>query len=390
MSTLSLSKVLNSEAGWYRGDFHAHTNASDGVYPPALVAAIAQVEGLDFVAITDHNTIEALAKLSQSSGLLIVPGIEVTLDGGDFNVFGITGWCDWMEGICVGQAPVPLCGRYRTVTELMRRIAADGLLSSINHPLLEPWEWRYAATDLSCVHCLEIWNDPYWPDNVHANPQAVALWTAWLNAGFRITAIGGSDYHCPPRPEEGEPGMRLGLPSTYVAAEELSVMAILEGLRRHRAYVSVGPRLTFQARYHDIMYGIGDDLGQQRGEIEFMATLSDGPAAAYARIVKNGEVLVETLIRGGGGSLEYAAVPDRDYSGRSASLGDWYRLDVLDQNGHMLAITNPIFAGRFSVPRLHKYGDFVDLPDGRDGHHIQASSHLGSTLSRSTQHKGRR
>jgi hypothetical protein len=361
MSTLSLSKVLNPEAGWYRGDFHVHTNASDGVYPPALVAGIAQVEGLDFVAITDHNTIEALAELSQSSGLLVVPGIEVTLDGGDFNVFGITGWCDWMESICVGQAPVPLTGRYRTVTELMRRIAADGLLSSINHPLLEPWQWRYAAADLGYIHCLEIWNDPYWPGNAHANPQAVALWTAWLNAGFRITAIGGSDYHCPPRPEEGEPGMRLGLPSTYVAAEELSAVAILEGLRRHRAYVSIGPRVTFQARHDDTIYEIGDDLGQLRGEIEFMATLSDSPAA-YARIVRNGEVLTETLTRGGGGSLEYAAFADDDDSDSLASTGDWYRLDVLDQNGHMLAITNPIFVGPLSAPRLHKYGDFVGRP----------------------------
>jgi len=81
MSTLSLSQVLNPEAGWYRGDFHAHTNASDGVYPPATLAGIARAEGLDFVAITDHNTIEALSELSQRPGLLIIPGVEVTLGG---------------------------------------------------------------------------------------------------------------------------------------------------------------------------------------------------------------------------------------------------------------------------------------------------------------------
>lgn len=50
--------MLNPEADWYRGDFHVHTNASDGAYPPSLVAGIAKAEGLDFVAITDHNTID--------------------------------------------------------------------------------------------------------------------------------------------------------------------------------------------------------------------------------------------------------------------------------------------------------------------------------------------
>jgi hypothetical protein len=366
MSTLSLSKVLNPEAGWYRGDFHAHTNASDGVYAPDLVAGIAQAEGLDFVAITDHNTIEGLSELSRRSGPLIIPGVEVTLEGGDFNVFGMAGWCEWMESICVGQAPVPLPHRYKTVTELMRRIADDGMLSSINHPFLQPWEWRYSATDLSYVHCLEIWNDPYWPDSVHANPRAVELWTSWLNAGFRITAIGGSDYHCPPRPEEGEPGMRLGLPSTYVASIELSATAILEGLRQHRVYVSIGPRVGLQACCNNTMYEIGDELGQLCGEITFMATVSDNPAATYARIVKNGVVLTEASLGGDGGNLGFTVVPDRDRSARSASQGDWYRLDVLDQNNRLLAITNPIFVGGFPAPSLHRYGDFVGLSGDED------------------------
>lgn len=248
MAYFSLSKMINPRPGWYRGDFHVHTNASDGDYPPSLVVALARAEGLDFVAITDHNTIEPFSELSKSPDFLVVPGIEITLDGGHLNIFGMEGWRDWMEDIYVGQIRVPLMGRYPTTIELMRRTSMEGLLNSINHPTLQPWEWRDGATDLRYVHCLEVWNDPYWPDNVHANPQAVALWTAWLNAGYRITAIGGSDYHHPPRPEEGKPGERLGLPSTYVYAEELSAAAILEGLRQRRAYVSMGPRVTFQAR----------------------------------------------------------------------------------------------------------------------------------------------
>jgi hypothetical protein len=34
---------------------------------------------------------------------------------------------------------------------------------------------------------------------------------------------------------------------------------------------------------------------------------------------------------------------------------------VLDGNGLMLAITNPIFAGPIPTPTLNTYGDFVDV-----------------------------
>jgi hypothetical protein len=349
----SLSKMINPRPGWYRGDFHVHTNASDGDYPPSLVVELARAEGLDFVAITDHNTIEPFSELSKSPDFLVVPGVEITLDGGHLNIFGVANWHDWMEDICVGQIRVSLMGRYPTTTGLMRRTSMEGLLNSINHPTLQPWEWRDGATDLRYVHCLEIWNAPYYPSNVYANPQAVALWTAWLNAGYRITAIGGSDYHHPPRPKEGKPGQRLGLPSTYVYAEELSVVAILEGLRQRRAYVSIGPQVAFQAQADEIVYGIGADLGEQSGEIEFIAiVLPDGPRTARAQIVKNGEVIAETLIQGGQGSLQCGAAAE-------PACSDWYRLDVFDQNGQMLAITNPIFVGPRRIPCLHKYGDLV-------------------------------
>ncbi len=82
------------------------------------------------------------------------------------------------------------------------------------------------------IICLEIWNGPSWPDYRQANPEAVDLGTDWLNAGYRITAIDGSDYHHPvPAPEPPKPPDRLGLPSTYVYAEHLSGGAILAGLR---------------------------------------------------------------------------------------------------------------------------------------------------------------
>lgn len=354
----SFTRVVNPKPGWYRGDFHVHTQASDGDYPASLVVDIARAEGLDFIAITDHNSIEAFSELSQSTDFLVIPGIEVTFEGGHFNVFGITGWHDWMEDICGDKITVPLPGRYRTISELIGEIAAEGLLNSIDHPRLHPWEWRYLSTDLRLVHCVELLGDLYWPDNVHANPKAVALWTAWLNAGYRITAIGGSDYHYPPRPEEGKPGERLGMFSTYVYAEELSVAGIIDGLRRRRAYVSRGLRVTFEAGANDTTYEIGADLGERKGEIELTAIVLDKLSGSRAQIIKNGDVIAETRVRGDRASLQ-----SRDNVNPARS--DWYRFEVWDQSGQALAITNPIFVGPRRTPERHLYGDFINIPTHR-------------------------
>ncbi|MGH2735827.1 MAG: PHP domain-containing protein, partial [Actinomycetota bacterium] len=42
---------------WLRGDLHAHTHHSDGRMSVAELAASARANGLDFLAITDHNTV---------------------------------------------------------------------------------------------------------------------------------------------------------------------------------------------------------------------------------------------------------------------------------------------------------------------------------------------
>ncbi len=347
------SKVLNTDPGWYRGDFHIHTDAShDGTYSLSLIAALAKAEGLDFCAITDHNTIDAFTDPNETLACLIVPGLEVTFKEGHFNVFGIKGWHDWMEGVCNSGKEISSKEKKQSMPALMEAIAREGLLSSINHPLLTPWDWQFGETDMRFVDCIEIWNDPYWPDNGQATLQAVVLWTAWLNAGYRVTAIGGSDYHCPPRPEEGVFGERLGLPSTYVYAEELSVVAILAGLKQGRVFVTSGPKLALAVDFDGTTYGIGADLGVCEGTIEVNATIEAAPSGARALIVRNGETIAETLLQGKSDNLTCSDSVDPAQS-------NWYRLDVFDQEGALLAITNPIFVGPQQQPELLTYQDFM-------------------------------
>ena len=88
------------EAGvgrWYRGDLHAHSEHSDGANTVEEIVEYTRRIGLDYFALTDHNTIshwDELARLNDRAPLLI-PGEEITMYGGHANVWGLDDWIDF-------------------------------------------------------------------------------------------------------------------------------------------------------------------------------------------------------------------------------------------------------------------------------------------------------
>ena len=75
-----------------RVDLHAHTFFSDGQLSPEELVAHALSRGLVALAITDHDTVEGIARALVAGGgrIRIVPGIELstTLDGADLHLLG--------------------------------------------------------------------------------------------------------------------------------------------------------------------------------------------------------------------------------------------------------------------------------------------------------------
>ena len=64
-------------------DLHAHSVYSDGTSTPAELIALAKQAGLAAVALTDHNTVSgipAFLTAAQDSGVIPVPGVEVSSD----------------------------------------------------------------------------------------------------------------------------------------------------------------------------------------------------------------------------------------------------------------------------------------------------------------------
>lgn len=356
-ATFSPSHVFRASSGWYAGDFHAHTTASDGENSPEALMQMALAAGLDFVAITDHNTVAGFDASPKPLPMPVIRGIEVTLFSGHFNVFGLTEAPTWLpllrrENGAKARHEINL-GEGVVVADLRQQCQEQGFLVSLNHPLLAPWAWQESDILLSWLNCLEIWNDPTWPDNATANPATVDMWTRWLNAGYRITAIGGSDFHFTVK-EAGPYHPAIHLPRTLVYAEQLSAAAILQGVRHHHVYVSMEPMLTFEIGGSNGSFAIGADMGTMLGRIELQATVRTHLPEVVIEIIKNGVPIGTEHCRGEQGSLVC-----QDYIDNAPV---WYRCDVRDAEDCIIAVTNPIFGGDWPEPAAHTFGDFLPHP----------------------------
>lgn len=77
-----------------RGDFHCHSTASDGAYPPAHVVELAYNQGVRVLALTDHDSTEGVAEARETAqrfpDLTLIPGVEFGTDipGGEVHVLG--------------------------------------------------------------------------------------------------------------------------------------------------------------------------------------------------------------------------------------------------------------------------------------------------------------
>jgi predicted metal-dependent phosphoesterase TrpH len=74
-------------------DLHSHSTASDGVFPPAEVAAQAAAAGLGVWALSDHDSVAGLREAGEAAarhGIRLVPGIELStfIDRREIHVLG--------------------------------------------------------------------------------------------------------------------------------------------------------------------------------------------------------------------------------------------------------------------------------------------------------------
>jgi hypothetical protein len=228
------SRVLPAPTGlsWFAGDFHAHTLHSDGALSIDEVAALAADEGLDFIALTEHNTTShhrLLPTASARYGVSLIPGQEVTTGRGHANAIGAMPWVDFREHPDAWSAHVREYG---------------GFLS-VNHPVSGDCAWQWSLSE-----------PPTHAELLHstwlADPVSAASWAWWSLSGARHP-IGGSDFH------RLGAGVVPGRPVTWVAAEDSAPEAIVAAAAAGRTALALAPDAPALVRDDEGVVAVGAD-----------------------------------------------------------------------------------------------------------------------------------
>jgi len=206
-------RTLPADVGqrWLAGDLHTHTVHSDGALTVPELTALAARRGLDFLAVTDHNTVSHHAELTaaaQRYGVIALPGQEITTEGGHASALGDVGWIDFR----------------REPDQWLDATERGGGLLSVNHPIAGPVSWTHQMRRRPPL--AEVWHWS-WLDLRWTTP--LAWWLAWDPSAV---PVGGSDWH---RDGSDAPP---GQPTTWVECEDDEPGAVLDGLRAGRTAIS--------------------------------------------------------------------------------------------------------------------------------------------------------
>ena len=268
-------KPVSAVAGWYRGDLHMHSGNSDGKCASQLgnqvgcpvyrVVETARDKGLDFIAVTDHNTTSQADELRELQPafdkILLVPGREITTFYGHANIFGLTDFIDFRT----------TSASYAAAAGWMSAVSNSGGIISINHPGLPSGEdcmgcgWQIEGIPDNVISAVEVLNGSTMKYSVEGPIQGWDLWHKLLNSGQRVTAIGGSDDHH---------AEAIGTPTTVIYMKELSVRGVIEGIRSGRVFIDIEGK---KDRFIDLSAAIRGNSEKYMG-----GTLTAGPSDSIA------------------------------------------------------------------------------------------------------------
>jgi hypothetical protein len=294
----------------------------------------AAARGLDFIAITDHNADsqnEALRELQPYfDRVLLIPGREMTTFYGHFNIFGVTQFIDYR--VTPGELDL---------NTVLHDVSSKGGIAFVSHAESPGGEtcmgcrWEQAAdVDMNLFSAVEVVNGG------RIMFSSTGYWDAQLRDGHRLTAIGGSDSHNATNPP-GTPGS-IGWPTTVVEADELSVPAILNGIRAGRTFVDLtdshNKQLDFEAESGSSHGQMGQTLRTANGAPIRVRIHTVACAGSLAHLVLDGketDAALPILLNSASSQVE---------SIFSAGTGrHWLRVEIRDMKGNLQLTSSPLY-----------------------------------------------
>lgn len=328
--------VISDKKGWYKGELHAHSAESDGKLTAEEVVNAAAAYGLDFISLSDHNTISQWYKLSEATikKIAIIHSLEITNSLGHANIHGISKWIN----VYIDQ-------QGWSANKAAKEAHRQGGLFCVNHAFSGNLSWRDLTLDWGLVDMEEIYHNLEGVNNLYQ----LSLWDQHLSQGYKIVGVGGTDSHDPHK------GLhKLGNVVTYVYAEELSERGIINGLKLGHTYVSRGPKINFTARTAK------GDIARMGETLPFSHQVDLTIQINWNRplnlfLIKNGLIFGIYEVNSTIDTWKTISISDTD-----PILGSYYRIELHDKNNKnlnqgtpkrdhtsMQILSNPIFLDCF-------------------------------------------
>ncbi|MCM8813959.1 MAG: PHP domain-containing protein [Candidatus Omnitrophica bacterium] len=111
-------------------DLHVHTDYSDGTLSPAQVVEYSIAQGLAAIAITDHDSVEAIPPaLAAAVGrsVEVIPGIELSADdqGREIHILGLL--IEWRSPLLQERLAALRAARRARILEMISRLNRRGI-----------------------------------------------------------------------------------------------------------------------------------------------------------------------------------------------------------------------------------------------------------------------
>jgi len=254
----------------------------------------------------------------------------MTTFNGHFNIFGVTQFVDYR--VIPGGLDL---------NAVLSDVRSKGGIASINHAEAPGGEacmgckWKAPSTlDMSLFSAVEVINGG------QIMLSSAKFWDSELQKGHPLAAIGGSDSHNATNPP-GPPGS-IGWPTTAVEADELTVPAILRGIRAGRTFVDLtasrDKAVDFKAQSGEASVQMGGTLHALAGAPVHVMISTVACTGSVVHLLLDGEEVPIALPVPSGDSSSTVETTVKAAAGRH-----WLRVEVRKPDGTLLLVSSPLY-----------------------------------------------
>jgi hypothetical protein len=182
-----------------KADLHVHTTYSnDSLITPEDLVYYAKKNGLNAVAVTDHNQLEGSYKIARETDFLVIPGMEVSSADGHIVALNV-------------KEPIP---QGLSVVETVERIHMAGGVAIACHPYVF-FKGCLKENVCSAFDAIEVINARAFPFSRSVKKAEEAA------QKFKLSRVAGTDAHY---------GPQIGYGYTIIDAAEPTVEAIAKAI----------------------------------------------------------------------------------------------------------------------------------------------------------------